>query len=96
MDIQTTYTQARANLASLMDKVIEDKVPVFITRQNGQRVALVDADEYESMMETLYLFRSPANAARLIEAYDRSEQGEGKSMTIEELRHEVGFDRDES
>jgi antitoxin YefM len=96
MDIQTTYTQARANLASLMDKAIDDKVPVFITRKNGQRVALIDADEYESMVETIYLFRSPANAALLLEAFERSEQGEGKVMTIEELRREVGFDRAET
>jgi antitoxin YefM len=96
MDIQTTYTQARANLASLMDKAIDDKVPVFITRKNGQRVALIDADEYESMIETIYLFRSPANAALLLEAFERSERGEGKVMTIEELRREVGFDRAET
>lgn len=96
MDIQTTYTQARANLASLMDKAIDDKIPVFITRKNGQRVAMVDADEYESMVETLYLFRSPANAALLLEAFERSERGEGKAMTLNELRHEVGLDRDEA
>lgn len=96
MDIQTTYTQARANLASLMDKAIDDKVPVFITRKNGQRVALIDAEEYESMVETIYLFRSPANAALLLEAFERSERGEGKVMTIEELRREVGLDRDET
>lgn len=96
MDIQTTYTQARANLANLMDKAIDDKVPVFITRKNGQRVVMVDADEYESMMETLYLFRSPANAALLFEAYERSERGEGKAMTLDELRREIGLDRDEA
>ncbi len=96
MEIQTTYTQARANLASLMDKAIDDKVPVIITRKNGQRVALVDADEYESMLETIYLFSSPANAARLLEAYGRAQQGEGQAMTIEELRREVGLGRDEA
>jgi antitoxin YefM len=79
-----------------MAKAIDDKVPVFITRKNGQRVALVDADEYESLVETLYLFRSPANAALLLEAFERSERGEGKVMTIDELRREVGLDRDEA
>jgi antitoxin YefM len=96
MDFETTYTQARANLASLMDKAVDDKVPIFITRKNGKRVAMVDADEYESMVETLYLFRSPANAALLIEAFERSERGEGKVMSLKELRREVGFDRDEA
>ena len=91
MDIQTTYTQARANLAALMDRAVDDKVPVYITRKNGKRVAMVDADEYESMLETLHLFRSPANAARLLEAYERSLRGDGQPMTIGELRREVGL-----
>jgi antitoxin YefM len=94
MDIETTYTQARANLASLMDKAVDDKVPVYITRKNGKRVAMIDADEYESMLETLYLFSSPVNAARLLEAYERSLRGEGSPMTIGELRREVGLDQE--
>jgi antitoxin YefM len=89
MDIQTTYTQARANLAALMDKAVDDKIPVFITRKNGKRVTMIDADEYESLVETAYLLSSPSNARRLLEAIEQADRGEGKTMTIEELRRTV-------
>ena len=96
MDIQTTYTQARANLAALMDKAVDDKVPVYITRRNGKRVAMIDADEYESLIETAYLLSSPANARRLLEAIEQADRGEGTIMTIEELRRTVGLGEEES
>ena len=96
MDIQTTYTQARANLAALMDKAVDDKVPVYITRKNGKRVAMIDADEYESLIETAYLLSSPANARRLLEAIEQADRGEGTIMTIEELRRTVGLGEEES
>lgn len=96
MDIQTTYTQARANLAALMDKAVDDKIPVYITRKNGKRVAMIDADDYESLVETAYLLSSPTNARRLLEAIEQTDRGEGKSMTIEELRRTVGLGEEES
>jgi antitoxin YefM len=96
MDIQTTYTQARANLATLMDKAVDDKIPVYITRKNGKRVAMIDADEYERLMETAYLLSSSANARRLLEAIEQADRGEGKIMTIEELRRTVGLGEEES
>ena len=77
-----------------MDKAVDDKVPVYITRQDGKRVAMIDADDYESLVETVHLFSSPANAARILAAYERSFQGGGKVMTIEELRREVGLDQE--
>ena len=96
MDIQTTYTQARANLAALMDKAVDDKIPVYITRRNGKRVTMIDANEYESLVETAYLLSSPSNARRLLEAIEQADRGEGKTMTIEELRRTVGFAEEES
>ena len=96
MDIQTTYTQARANLAALMDKAVDDKIPVFITRKNGKRVTMIDADEYESLVETAYLLSSPSNARRLLEAIEQADRGEGKTMTIEELRRTVDLGEEQS
>jgi antitoxin YefM len=96
MDIQTTYTQARMNLAALMDKAVDDKVPVYISRKNGKRVAMIDADDYESLIETAYLLSSPANARRLLEAIEQADRGEGIKMSIEELRRKVGLDSEET
>ncbi|RZM33092.1 MAG: type II toxin-antitoxin system prevent-host-death family antitoxin, partial [Sphingomonas sp.] len=63
-----TYSEARENLKSVIDKVAADRAPVMITRQRGENVVLISASEWAGMEETLYLLRSPKNAERLLEA----------------------------
>ncbi len=92
MTIQTTYTQARANLAALWDKVTDDREVVVIQRRGAEDVALIAADELAGLMETAYLLQSPKNAERLLRALERSLRGEGTPQTVEELKAEVGFD----
>ncbi len=71
-----TYSKARGNLASEMDAVVKDRAPLLITRKkNGASVVMMSQDEYESMLETAYLLRSPANAKRLIESLARAKKG---------------------
>lgn len=89
MPIETTYSQAREKLASLLDKVTEDLEVVIINRRGGKPVAMIDAGEYESLMETLHLLRSPKNAERLLTALEQANRGEGEKLTLEELRREV-------
>ncbi|HEX6899138.1 MAG TPA: type II toxin-antitoxin system prevent-host-death family antitoxin [Thermoanaerobaculia bacterium] len=69
-----------------MDRVTDDLEVVIITRRGGRRVALVDAADYESLMETAHLMRSPRNAERLMLALDQARRGEGLEMSVEELR----------
>ena len=92
MPVQTTYTQARANLASLLDKVTHNREVVIIERRGAEPVALVSADELEGLMETAYLLRSPKNAERLLRALIRAQQEEGAPQTIDELKREIGLD----
>jgi antitoxin YefM len=94
MTIETTYTQLRANLASLFDRITSDRQVVIVRRRRGEDIALLPADELESLMETAYLLRSPANARRLLDAYDRSEAGEGEPQTVEQLRERLGLSRE--
>ena len=61
------FSKARAEFASLLDKVNDDAAPVEIVRRDKPSAVLMSKDEYEGMMETLYLLSSPANAARLRE-----------------------------
>jgi antitoxin YefM len=89
MPIETTYSQAREKLGSLMDRVTNDLEVVIITRRSGKRVALIDVAKYEGLLETVHLMRSPRNAQRLWLALDQSRRGEGLEMSGEELRCEV-------
>ena len=56
-----TYTDARNNLKSVLDKVIDDADVAFITRKEGGHAVVMGQDHYDSLMETLYLLSSPNN-----------------------------------
>jgi antitoxin YefM len=92
MAIQTTYTQARASLATLLDQVTKNREVVIIQRRGGEDVAMITADELAGVLETAHLLRSPVNAKRLLSALDRVRKESGASQTIDELRSEVGFE----
>ncbi len=92
MTIQTTYTNARANLASILDEVTKNREVVIIQRRGSEDVALITADELAGIMETAHLLRSPNNAKRLLSALARVRKASGTPQTIEALRSEVGFE----
>ncbi len=95
MTLQVTYTEARANLASLSDKVTQNRETVVITRRGAESVTLISTAELASLEETAYLLRSPKNAERLYAALAWSDANEGIPQTIDELKAEVGFDAEE-
>ena len=78
------YTQARRNLQSLMDTVIEDRIAVTITRTKGEPVIMMAKTEYDSLMETLDLIRSPRNAERLRAAIAEIDRGDVVSVEMVE------------
>jgi len=80
-----TYTAARENLASTMSRVCSDHNPVIITRKRDQAVIMMSLEDYESLQETAYLLRSPANAKRLSEGIEQLERGEGVMKELSEL-----------
>lgn len=80
-----TYTAARENLAATMDLVCTDHDPIIITRNRNQSVVLLSLEDYESLQETAYLLRSPANAARLSESIAELERGEGVVKQLRDL-----------
>lgn len=91
MSIETTYSQARAALATLMSRVTDDREVVVVRRRDHPAVAMIAADELASLMETAHLLRSPANAERLLAALGRARQGSGRAKTVAALRREVGL-----
>jgi antitoxin YefM len=70
-----SYTELRSKLASYMEQVCDSRAPLHVTRQNARGVVLLSQDEFEAMMETLHLLRSPANAARLLESIAEADRG---------------------
>jgi prevent-host-death family protein len=91
MATHTTYSNARANLAAILDRVGDDHEIVIINRRGAEDVALVAAKELSSLVETAHLLRSPANARRLLKALDRAKSRTLKSQPLEKLRREMGL-----
>ena len=77
-----SYSEARQNLSATMMKTVEDRAPVLITRQNGEACVLMSLEEYNSLEETAYLLRSPANAKRLMNSIESLKAGNGKEKDI--------------
>ena len=94
MSVETTYTNARANFARLCDVAAENREVVLIRRRGAEDVALVAAAELESLLETAHLLRSPRNAERLLSALARARESGGTSLTLAELRQEVGLGKE--
>ncbi|MBO9518284.1 MAG: type II toxin-antitoxin system prevent-host-death family antitoxin [Porphyrobacter sp.] len=72
-----SYSEARENLKSVIDKVVADHAPIAITRQRGEGAVLVSESDWASIEETMYLLRSPANARELLASIAELEAGKG-------------------
>jgi len=77
-----SYTKARENLASTMEKVCDDHNPLIITRKSNRSVVMLSLEDYQAMEETTYLLRSPKNAKRLLESIVELENGEGLTKEL--------------
>lgn len=77
-----SYTESRAHYAEVLDSVINDREEVVITRAGHESVVIVSLEDFESLRETAYLMRSPANARRLLDAIERLEGGSGESHDL--------------
>ena len=93
---RTTYTHARATLASLCDRVAETCEPYVIERRNGKNVALISEVELNALLETAHLLRSPKNAARLATALERAHGGKPAPSSLSALRRSLGLEDKEA
>lgn len=82
-----SYTDARANFASVLDAVEDDQEEVIIHRAGHEPAVLISLAEYQSIKETDYLLRNPANAAWLRESIASLARGDAPLVvkSLEEL-----------
>jgi antitoxin YefM len=89
MPSETSYSSLRANLATVLDKVIDQQDTVIVRRRGARDVALIPASELAGLMETAHLLRSPRNARRLMTALRRAKAGKVEAGTVTALRKEI-------
>lgn len=84
MDV-VTYSEARARLKDVMDRVVEDRTEVIVTRQRAEAVVMVSLSEWNSIAETMHLLSSPKNADRLRRAIKDMDAGKGVEHELIEV-----------
>ena len=77
-----SYSEARENLKSVIDKVVADRAPIAIIRQRGEGAVLISESEWASIEETLYLLSSPANAKHLLDGIAELDAGKGEEHEL--------------
>lgn len=90
----TTPTDARNGFFKLLEQVAENHEVFMVNRRDGENVALIAESDLTSLVETVYLLRSPANGRRLLDAIAESKSGI-QPQTIAELKRELGIDGEE-
>jgi len=80
-----SYTALRASLSSTMERVCVDHNPVIITKKRDPSVVMISLEDYESMEETAYLMRNPANIKRLFKSINEMKRGKCIKKTVDEL-----------
>ena len=81
MDV-LSYTDARANLKAVMDRVVGDRTHIVVTRQKAEAVVMVSLSDWNAMEETLHLLSTRANADRLRESIRALDQNEGEQHEL--------------
>jgi antitoxin YefM len=90
--VETTYSQAREQMKTLMDRAVNDREVILVRRRTGDAVAMIAADELQSLTETAHLLRSPKNAERLLTALQRARTHDRAPTPVAQLARDVGFE----
>ncbi|MEG4022095.1 type II toxin-antitoxin system prevent-host-death family antitoxin [Microcoleus sp. S13C4] len=96
MSTEITYTDAEANLENLCDRAVETGEVIVINRPNGKNAVLISEAELESLLETLYLLRSSANATRLLTALKRAKARVVQPQTLDEICKKFGINEEDN
>lgn len=85
MNNNINYSNFRSNLSAMLDKVVKDKAPLFVTRQQGETVVVLSLEDFNSYKETLYLLSNRVNVEHLQQSIEQAKKGEKISFNMDEL-----------
>jgi antitoxin YefM len=79
-----SYTDARAKLKELMDRVVQDMTQIVITRQKAEPVVMLSLEDWNAIEATMHLLSSPKNAERLHASIAQLDAGKGVERDLAE------------
>ena len=77
MDV-ISYSDTRAHLKAVMDRVVADRAPVVVSRQKAESVVMIALSDWNAIEESMHLLSTEANRTRLLAAIGQLE-GDGGS-----------------
>ncbi len=77
-----SFTEARNSLKSVLDQVVNDADCAVITRRDSEDAVVMSLDFFNSLMETVYLLKSPANAEHLRKSTEQFRQGKTEERDL--------------
>ena len=83
--IATNYSEVRNNLKTYCDKATKDYETIIITRKNNENVVLMSEEEYNNLMENLYIRSNLKYYQRLVESIKEVEKGNVKEHNLIEV-----------
>ena len=79
------YTELRANMKSVLDRVTDNHETGIITRKENRNIVMMSEEMYNSLMETVYLMRSKANYDHIMESITELNEGKIHRLNLEDL-----------
>ena len=79
-----TFSEARNSLKGLIDSTVADADYTVITRRDAPTAVLMSLDTFNSLMETVHLLKSPANAAHLARSIEQYRAGEATPRVLQD------------
>ena len=77
-----SFSDARNSLKAVLDNVVNDVDCTVITRRDAEDAVVISLDYYTSLMETVHLLKSPANAAHLAKSINQYQAGESQERAL--------------
>ena len=79
-----TFSEARNSLKDVLDAVVEDHEVTLIKRRGAEDAVIMSLSDYNSLLETVYLLSTPANAKHLMKSIAQLRAGKAKARSLVE------------
>lgn len=77
-----SFSDARSRLKAILDQVVSDSDYTIITRRDAEDAVVMSLDQFNGLMETVHLLKSPANAAHLSKSIKQYRSGKTKKREL--------------
>lgn len=77
-----SFSDARSRLKAILDQVVSDSDYTIITRRDAEDAVVMSLDQFNGLMETVHLLKSPANAAHLSKSIKQYRSGKTKKHEL--------------